>query len=732
MQLMEQHEQLQGEIVAVLFKNEENGYAVVKLHTTEGADVTVVGTIPYAALGEQLEVTGTWAHHRKHGAQFKTSVVTRALPATESAMLAYLSSGVLKGIGAATAEAIVRRFGARSLEILDQEPELLAEVKGISKKKASEMGQEFAKQNTVRHLMEFLDANGFMPHIAMRLYQVYGDIALDKLRTNPYLVLEGQYDRQFPQADAMALSMEIDRAASIRIDAGLLCQMYFNVNQGHCYLPRDALVSTTAQLLNLDIEPVEIALDNMIDGGRFIAEPHGVYLPQLFAAEIDVAQRLMTLHESPPPPVGAWETLVEEMEGESGLALADCQREAVRACVENALFVLTGGPGTGKTTTIRVAVDVFKALNLDVVLAAPTGRAAKRMSELTGHEATTIHRLLEIWFDSADEAIHYRYDEDNPLSADVIVVDEMSMVDIQLMQALLTAIKPDARLILVGDADQLPSVGPGNVLREILDSEIFAVTQLTEIFRQAAESRIIVAAHEINGGDTPNIQNDGDLYLLKRGHEDAVIDTLNELCATRLPENMGFAPEQIQVISPTRRGVCGTIHLNKMLQQTLNPFDAQKAERRFGDTIYRLGDRVMQVRNNYDLEWVDGINEVSGRGVFNGDIGLVTAVSPGTDSLTVVFADREVEYPFDLLYELELAYAMTVHKAQGSEFPAVLFVAMPAPPMLLNRKVLYTAMTRARELMIVVGRVEVLEAMVKKKQSGKRFTSLRTRLEELS
>ncbi len=727
-----QRETYAGEVQSVLFRNEENGYTVVQLLTEENAEITVVGIIPYAAPGEQIEVAGVWTSHRKHGQQFKADSVERRMPATSAAILTYLASGAVKGVGPVTAAAIVAAFGDKALQVLENEPEKLATIRGITKKKAQAIADEFARQNTVRHLMEFLSANGFLPHLAMRMYQLYGDKALEALRANPYLILEGRYDQQFSQADALAKTLDIEPTSAIRVEAGLLCQLSFNANQGHCYLPRDALVSTTGQLLSIGVDDVDITLDNMIDAGRIVEEQQRCYLPQLFSAELDVAQRLMTLFETPPPPVGPWQRLIADMEQESCLELAESQRTAVSECVENSLFVLTGGPGTGKTTTIRVVVNLFKALNLDVALAAPTGRAAKRMSELTGHEATTIHRLLELSFDTAGDSIRYKYDEENPLKADVLVIDEMSMVDIQLMQALLTAVKPDARVILVGDADQLPSVGPGNVLRDILRFGRFATVQLNEIFRQAAASRIVVAAHQVNRGQSPDIKNDGDLFLLKRGNDDSVATTLVELCQTRLPNNMGFAPEQIQVITPTRRGSCGTYALNKVLQQALNPADDAKPERRFGDNVYRLGDRVMQIKNNYDLEWVDGRNELSGRGVFNGDIGTVTGFKPAEQAMTVLFADdREVDYPFELLYELELAYAMTVHKAQGSEFPAVLLVAMPAPPMLLNRKVLYTAMTRARELLICVGQQGIIDQMVAKKQGSKRLTSLRLRLEEM-
>jgi len=751
-----------GDITSVLFTNEENGYSVVRIHTDEGLDVLCVGTIPFPAAGERLEISGTVIHHAKYGEQFKITSMERKLPVNPEAIEAYLGSGIIKGLGAKTAKLIVERFGAKALEILENEPMLLAELRGISQKKAREMSAEFNKLVNVKHLVEYLTMNGFLPHVAMRLYQEHGNQAMAKLRENPYLVLDEPQD--FTRVDALAASLNIDKTAQIRLEAGLFCQLQHNANQGHCYLPRESLVQTAAQLLSLETETVDIALDGMIDEGLLVSETETatVYLPEYYIAEVEVAQRLVDLHNSPPPPTAPWKKRLTSLAKEAGISLAASQKEAVNAAVENALFILTGGPGTGKTTTIRTVVTLFKELGLEVALAAPTGRAAKRMSELCGHEATTIHRLLGIGYDP-NYAFH---NEDEPLPHDVIVIDEISMVDIRLMLCLVRAVKPDARLILVGDADQLPSVGAGNVLLDILqvgDDIIetgFAKIQLTEIFRQAAESKIIVAAHDINRGVTPEVSNEGDMFFLKRQYDEAALQTLDELCSTRLPEKMGFASDQIQVISPTRKGACGTNNLNKLLQQSLNPPSESKPERRFGETIYRLGDRVIQTRNNYELEWVDGMNETAGKGVFNGDIGTITHID--TLTVTVTFTDysgsnngtsfiqkeedefaellelnlveensRTIDYPNELLFELDLAYALTVHKAQGSEFPAVLFVCMPAPAPLLNRKVLYTGITRARELLILVGRTEVLEQMVQKKQGNRRYTSLRKRIEEL-
>lgn len=723
---------IEGTVETVIFRNEENGYTVLRLVVGESELVTVVGCMPGAAPGEGLTVHGQWGRHSSYGEQFTAEAVARRVPVGEKAIYDYLASGAVKGIGMATAKRMVEEFGEDIFRILDEEPERIAKLKGITPRRARQMGESFRTQMGMRRLLDFLTAHALPLQLGMLLYRRHGNQALEVLRANPYLLVEEELGVAFAVADVLALGLGVDGEDPQRVEAGLLFELRHNLDNGHAFLPRHKLLAAAAQLLGLDNEvgPAE-GLEALLERGEVVQETvsglEAIYLAQLQFAESYVAFRLaeMSDHELCPP--DNLTGIMAQIEVDQGITYAPQQREAVALAAGSQVMLLTGGPGTGKTTSLRGVLALFDALGLETSLAAPTGRAAKRLSETCGMPASTIHRLLETQFDPRSGQLVFSHDEDDPLTADAIIVDETSMVDIVLMQALLSALRGDCRLVLVGDPDQLPSVGPGNLLSDLLRSGRVPTVRLTEIFRQAAESAIVTTAHMVNHGESPDLHNHNqDFFFLRRREPQRTADTIVELCATRLPEKLGIPSDQIQVLSPTRKRQTGTFVLNQLLQAALNPPAEGKQERRFGPYLFREGDRVMQVKNNYDLIWREGLQ--SGMGVFNGDIGRVGSIDPKEDRLTVDFEGRTVDYTPDLLGELEPAYAMTVHKAQGSEYRAVILAAQPGAPMLLTRGVLYTAITRARELFIIVGDEEVVAQMVVNNRQTRRYSGLRARL----
>ena len=728
---MEQ-ELISGTIAAVVYQNQENGYAVIKLDSEDGSVITVVGTIPAPVAGERLIVTGKWTTHNAYGKQFEAEFLERLLPDSVNEIRAYLSSRAVRGIGPKTAEKIVARFGEDSLKILDRAPERLAEIGGISLKAAQEMGASFRRQVGIRRLIEFLTAYRIPAEIAVRLYRVYGERSMEVLHENPYLLAQPQFGASFATVDAMAIELGFDGDNDLRVEAGVVFELRYNLNNGHTFLPMDKLSAATAAMLNLDTSAVLAAIDRLCALGSVeadeIAGLSAVYLPEYHAAEQYITERICHMACVPADELPDAERVLSGIERICGLTYAARQKEAIRAAAERKLLILTGGPGTGKTTTLAGILRMFDLLHRKTLLAAPTGRAAKRLSELTGRDASTIHRLLEAQISPETGEMFFRRDEDDPLDCDAVIVDEMSMVDLLLMHSLLRALPEKATLILVGDPDQLPSVGAGNLFSDLIRSGLAHTICLTEIFRQAQQSLIVMNAHAVNHGELPILNaKDRDFFFMKRRSPEAVVQTITELCALRLPQNMGIPADEIQVISPTRKGETGTFRLNQALQLALNPSAPQKKEKSCGYYVFREGDRVMQIRNNYDILWKkpDG---GSGQGIFNGDIGIIERIDPQEDAIRIRFDDRVAVYDSDMLPELELAYAITAHKSQGSEYRAVIFVPYAGAPMLLTRGVLYTAITRARELLILVGNEEVVAQMTANNRRNKRYSGLRHRL----
>ena len=721
-----------GSVESVIYTNEENGYTVFRLALREGGTITVVGTLPYAAPGEEITAEGRWMAHQVHGNQFKAERLERLMPASVAGICQYLSSGIIKGIGPATARNIVELFGEDTLRVMEEAPERLAEVKGIPQKRAEEIGAAFRKQSSLRRLLEFFAANEIRLNIGIHLYRSYGDEAMGVLYANPYILCDEYFGATFAEADRLAIKLGFEGDCPERVEAAVLFELHHNANNGHCFIPEDKLAGAVSQLIGVTGDQSREAIQRLTEGGETVVEDiagqHAVYLTRLWRAETEIASRLKKMAQMDPGRLNTAERCLEQAERELGVQLAENQRRAVREAVQHKVFLLTGGPGTGKTTTIRAILRSFDAMGLDTALAAPTGRAAKRMQELCGREASTIHRLLETGYDPELGFQVFKRDQEDPLGADAVILDETSMVDVILLQALLRAMKPECRLVMVGDADQLPSVGPGNLLRDLLRSGALPSVRLEEVFRQAAESRIIRNAHLIDRGEQPDLkENKGDFFFLRRRSGETTLETILGLCSSRLPEKMGIPPEEIQVLSPSRKYITGTNALNKALQEALNPQDGTKPEKGFGEFLFREGDRVMQIRNNYDLVWRKPTGEV-GAGVYNGDVGRISAVDTAGQTLTVDFEDRSVQYTFDLLGELEPAYAMTVHKSQGSEYRAVVLALGQCAPSLLSRAVLYTAVTRARSLLIVVGDEEVFTTMVENNRTQKRYSGLKTRL----
>ena len=728
---------IEGTVESVIYQNQENGYTVLRLDGGEGQTLTVVGCMPGVAPGEGIAVEGTWTRHASYGEQFKAEAVERRTPAGTKAIFDYLSSGAVKGIGAATARRMVEEFGEETLTVLEEHPERLTQIKGITRKKALAMGENFRLQMGMRRLLEFLGEHEVPLQLAMPLYRKYGDRALEIIRGNPYLLVDGELGVEFSTADKLALSMGMEGDDPQRIEAGLLFELAHNLDNGHTFLPRRKLLPATAQLIELEGEPeaLEDGLEALLERGEVIQETvaneEAVYLHDLCEAEQYVAFRLAEMARGEQVPPHGLDGLIDRIQAEQGIVYAPQQRQAVELAAASQVMLLTGGPGTGKTTSLRGVLALFEQLGLETALAAPTGRAAKRLGELCGMEAATIHRLLETQYDPHSGRLVFAHDEDDPLRADAVIVDETSMVDILLMRGLLSALRPECRLILVGDPDQLPSVGPGNLFSDLIRSGVVPMVRLTEIFRQAAESAIVRNAHGVNRGELPDLRdNKHDFFFLRRKDPARAAETIVELVQTRLPNNMGIPPEQIQVLSPTRKRVTGTAALNRAIQEAVNPPAPDRPERRFGEYVFRQGDRVMQVRNNYDVIWKDGLT--TGMGVFNGDIGQIVEVDNRSELITVDFEGRLVEYTPDMLGELEPAYAITVHKAQGSEYRAVILSVSDGAPVLLTRGVLYTAITRARELLILVGDEDVVARMTANDRQQRRYSGLRWRLVQIA
>ena len=730
------YQELTGTVETVIFKNEENGYTILRLRSDSGETVTMLGCFPFAAPGESVIASGKWVNHSVHGRQFKAEYAQRFLPSSAPAIYQFLAGGSVKGVGPATASLIVDRFGDRTLEVILNNPQDLASVKGISSVKAQQISKNFRQQAGLRMLIEFVCSFGLRPILAMRAYKYYGDKALESLRENPYLLCSALVGGTFREADEMALGLGMGGSSKNRIGAAVLFELQHNTGNGHCFIPREKLAAVTAELISVTPEEADECIAELIEDNQLryeeIAGVNACYLPELYDAETNAAACFARMSRRTFTDKLDTEKLLRKLEARQGIHYAPMQRQTLELALKNQLLVITGGPGTGKTTSIRAILAMFDELGLKTLLCAPTGRAAKRMTELTGQEAATVHRLLGAKFDEEGDRVVFTKCEKDRLDCDAVILDECSMVDILLMDALLRAMPPDARLVMVGDADQLPSVGPGNVFSALIRSQVVAAVRLTEIFRQNEGSRIVRNAHMINRGEHPDLsENAGDFFHLKRLQGGSTVETITELCAVRLPNKMHIPPEEIQVLSPTRKGETGTVSLNQRLQAALNPPSPDKKEKAFGDVIFREGDRVMQIRNNYDILWKTENNSEAGIGIFNGDMGTLTAIDPENETLTVNFDGRIAVYGFDALTELEHAWAVTVHKAQGSEYRAVILAIGGSSQLLMTRGVLYTAVTRAKELLILVGDDAAAHQMIDNYRQSRRYTALRVRLRKL-
>ena len=731
-------EKLAGYVEHIIYRNADNGYTVLNLVSGE-EEITCVGIFSAIAEGENIEASGDYTDHPTYGKQFKVESFEEKAPEDEEAIERYLGSGAIRGIGLALAARIVRRFKADTFRIIEEEPERLAEVKGISERKAMEIADQVNEKRDLRQAMIFLQQYGITMNLAVKVYQQYGQEVYGIIRENPYRLADDIEGVGFRTADEIAVRVGIRMDSDFRIRSGILYVLLRASTEGHTYLPEEELTRRTGQLLEVGEEQIEKQyMDLAIE--RKIIMKQGENQTQIYAAsfyymEANTATMLKQLNVSYDVPDLEIEERVRRIEKQTGMELDEHQMTAVKEAVRNGLLIITGGPGTGKTTTINTIIKYFEMEGLDIFLAAPTGRAAKRMSETTGFEARTIHRMLEL-NGGVDGAAGFERNEQNPLEMDVVIIDEMSMVDISLMHALLKAVAVGTRLILVGDVNQLPSVGPGSVLRDIIRSHECNVVMLTKIFRQASTSDIIVNAHKINQGEEVTLDNKSmDFFFLKRYDADVIISVVLQLIKQKLPKFVDATPYDIQVLTPMRKGLLGVERLNGILQRYLNPPSPQKREKEHGDILFREGDKIMQTRNNYQLEWEIrtkyGLSVDKGTGVFNGDMGIVREINDFAETMTVEFDEgRMVEYPYKLLDELELAYAITIHKSQGSEYPAVVIPLLSGPSMLMNRNLLYTAVTRARKCVTLVGNEVTFAQMVQNTSQQKRYSGLCDRLKE--
>ena len=725
---------LQGTIAAVVYQNYDNGYSVLRLALDGGQTATVVGTIPLPCMGERLMVTGKWTTHSSYGKQFEAEFLERMMPQSASEILTYLSGRVIKGIGPRIAARIVQHFGDDTLRVMEREPERLAEISGISDKRAQEIGEEFRLQVGMRSLLEFFALHHLSAELAVKTYKLYGEAAMDMLYDDPYLLTEEGLEAPFGAVDRFAIDLGFTGDDPRRVKAGLFFELRYNLTAGHSFLPEEKLIGATAMLLSVETEVARNALERLLQSEQLVrAELAGItviYLPALYEAERYCTRRLQEFAGCHFPKSAFFGRMVKTAAQSSGFTYSAEQAQAIEDAATTGLLLVTGGPGTGKTTIVNGILSLYDQMGLSCVLAAPTGRAAKRLTEVTGQDASTIHRLLGAGIDPHTGELFFSKNEEDPLKADAVIVDEMSMVDILLLHSLLRAIPQRARLILVGDPDQLPPVGPGFPFSDMLRAKTLPTVRLTEIFRQAQESLIVMNAHSVNAGNMPELRNrKSDFFFLPCRSEEEVAQTIQGLCQTRLPKNMGIPAGEIQVLSPTKKGGAGTVYLNKILQASLNPPSPDKKEKAFGEILFREGDRVMQVKNNYDILWKKADSSMIGAGIFNGDVGIIQSIDMNLEVVTILFDDRIAEYDFTQLIELEPAYAMTVHKSQGSEYRAVVLSAWNASPYLLSRSILYTAITRARELLVVVGREETIGQMVANAKIGRRYTGLKLRLQ---
>lgn len=732
-------ESVEGAVEKITYQNQENGYTVcvISRELPEGKNelMTLVGIMPYLSVGESVKAIGSWGFHQTFGRQFNVEYFEKQLPTTESAMLRYLSSRTIKGVGPKMAARIIAAFGESSFEVIEKDPERLATINGISRQKAVEISNSFKEQFGVRAVMMFCREH-FGPSTAMKIYKRWGSRAVDIMQSNPYSLCDEINGIGFEKADTMAMSLGIEGNSPMRIRSGVKYILEHNARQnGHTLIPRDRLIGITANMLKIEDQEASDAIDVLIAKGKLkqreFDDRQCVWLTSYYEAESYIAKKLFALEKQCEGiSTSKAEKIVAEMERQEGIEYDTWQKRAILQSICGGVLLLTGGPGTGKTTVIRAIIALYEELGMSVALAAPTGRAAKRMTDATGREAKTIHRLLEITYSETEEPNFLR-NEDSPLEEDTIIIDEASMIDTQIMASLLKAVRNDAHLILIGDADQLPSVGAGNVLNELLQSEYFHAIRLKKIFRQAGESLIVTNAHAINSGELPELSSkNNDFFFLSRDNEVKTANAVADLCVNRLPKKYGESiREGIQVITPSHKGAAGTDALNVMLQGALNPPNPRKKEKKVRGIVFRVGDKIMQIKNDYDISWSRGNEE--GCGIFNGDIGIISDIDNEEEKMTLNFDGRIAEYDFTMLDELEHAYAITVHKSQGSEYPVVILPLYDCGDFLLTRNLLYTAVTRAQNMAVLVGDAMVVQKMVTNDRRTKRYTGLGHLINEL-
>lgn len=732
---------IKGYVEHIVYRNEDNGYTVFNLNNDDG-EMTCVGNFHYIEEGELLKLQGEYTTHKLYGLQFKAEASEVCEPEDLVSIERYLGSGAVKGVGAALAGRIVKKFKQDTFRIIEEEPERLAEIKGISERKAREIATQVEEKKDMRQAMIYLQKYGISTTLAARIYQHYGRSVYRVIEENPYQIADHVPGVGFKTADEIASKVGIHTDSDYRIRSGIFYTLLQSVNEGHVYLKKETLTYRAGQLLEVEIQDIEKYLMDLAIEKKIVMkesqEGMRVYASHYYYMEMNVAKMLHDLNVACEVAEASLMKRLQAIEENTGLYLDDMQRTAVMEAARRGILVLTGGPGTGKTTTINAMIHFFESEGLDIRLAAPTGRAAKRMTEATGYEAQTIHRLLEVSGNPEDETVNeFGRNEENPLEADVIIIDEMSMVDLPLMHALLGAIVPGTRLILVGDRNQLPSVGPGSVLKDIIESHCFPVVMLTKIFRQAGESDIVVNAHKINRGEEVVLDNKSrDFFFLKRQDANVIISVVITLIQKKLPKYVNAQPYDIQVLTPMRKGLLGVERLNRILQEYLNPPEAGKTEKEYGDRLFREGDKVMQIKNNYQLEWEVatkyGMTIDKGMGIFNGDMGIIREINTYEETVIVEYDEkRMVKYPYALLDELELAYAITIHKSQGSEYPAVVIPLLQGPRQLYHRNLLYTAVTRARQCVTLVGSDSVFQEMIRNTNEQDRNTSLAQRIQEL-
>ncbi len=733
-------EEKQGIISDIIYHNDRNGYTIAAVENEETSEqFTVVGCLPAPDRGRKFAFTGKWKTHPSYGLQFAFESYREELPDTASGIENFLSSGLMKGIGKKTAASIVRRFGEDTFRVIEEEPRRLTEVDGVGDVKAASIKEAFDSHKEFSKIVLYLQQYGISTGYALKLYKAYGKDTIAVIEDNPYQMADDIFGIGFRKADRIAMKLGMDPKSEHRIKSGIRYALSIYINEGHTFIPQKKFCESAGELMDIGSEAVYETVVEMAFEGELkvenVDERAVIYPMAFYIAEKNVGMKLIELSKAAKIPINAdVDRLMDFSEKQSGIQLSDNQKSAVKACLDNGVTIITGGPGTGKTTIINTILTLLHHSGLCTSIAAPTGRAAKRITETTGYNASTIHRLLEYYYAEGDDMMRFGRNKENPLETDVVIIDECSMIDILLMKGLMDAVSYGTRLVLVGDADQLPSVGPGNVLRDILESDIIPSVKLTEIFRQAKESLIVVNAHSINKGDYPYCnERDKDFFLLRRKTENEMLSVIVDLCTRRLPQYFNDCDTLLdfQVLTPVRKGIVGSINLNKELQAVLNAPSKRKNEKRFGDRLFREGDKVMQIKNNYQLEWKRIEDFSDGRGVFNGDCGFIKAIDNEYNEMTVVFEESKyVKYDFSQADELELAYAITVHKSQGSEFPIIIMPVSYFPPMLATRNLLYTAVTRAKDAVVLVGSEDKMRQMVDNNRIVERYSGLSSILKE--